>query len=186
MLIFARDYNAVRVGLRRGKEGESSGIGGLATLLTIIREDFTTDGTDDTDVGREASPRRPRAGRLGEPSLPVNSLSVKSVKSVVPFSLVAAGRAGRFEPFRGKWFFAVFSGMQATVWSGVRMCQAIRDNPKGIESISPGLRGMSYPGGMTEKSQTLQAEIFKLKIIGHLPAVPIGATHLKRKSSLKL
>jgi len=59
-------------------------------------------------------------------------------------------------------------------------------NPKGIESISPGLRGMSYPGGMTEKSQTLQAEIFKLKIIGHLPAVPIGATHLKRKSSLKL
>jgi hypothetical protein len=111
---------------------------------------------------------------------------VKSVKSVVPFSLVAAGRAGRFEPFRGKWFFAVFSGMQATVWSGVRMCQAIRDNPKGIESISPGLRGTSYPGGMTEKFQTLTAEIFKLKIIGHLPAVPIGATHLKRKSSLKL
>jgi len=50
------------------------------------------------------------------------------------------------------------------------MCQAIRDNPKGIESVSPGLRGTSYPGGMTEKSQTLKAEIFKLKIIGHLPA----------------
>jgi hypothetical protein len=29
-------------------------------------------------------------------------------------------------------------------------------NPKGIESISPGLRGTSYPGSKTEKSPTLK------------------------------
>jgi len=29
-------------------------------------------------------------------------------------------------------------------------------NPKGIESIRPGLRGTSYPAGKTEKSQTLK------------------------------
>jgi hypothetical protein len=59
--------------------------------------------------------------------------------------------------------------------------------PTGLQSSSPRLRGTSYLGSTTKNNpSTLKAEIFKLKIIGHLPAVPIGATHLKRKSSLKL
>jgi hypothetical protein len=38
-------------------------------------------------------------------------------------------------------------------------------NPKEIESISAGLRGTSYPGRKTEKSQTLKAMATKLRWI---------------------
>ena len=43
---------------------------------------------------------------------------------------------------RNIWFFAVFSGMQGALEEGFMALL----NPKGIESISPGLRGTSYPG----------------------------------------
>jgi hypothetical protein len=33
---------------------------------------------------------------------------------------------------------------------------SVSGNPKGIESISPGLRGTSYPGEKTEEFQTLK------------------------------
>jgi len=49
-------------------------------------------------------------------------------------------------------FLAVFGGMPLTIGAITR----VSPNPKGIESISPGLRGTSYPGGKTEKSQTLK------------------------------
>ena len=49
-------------------------------------------------------------------------------------------------------FFAVFGGMPYTYRGEVR----VSANPKGIESISPGLRGTSYPGSKTEKLPTLK------------------------------
>jgi hypothetical protein len=86
---------------------------------------------------------------------------------------------------KGKRFFAVFSGLQATVWRGVPMCQAIRDNPKGIESTSPGLRGTSYPGGMTEKSQTLKGlHLFHKSLICNPFRVVIFLLATQRRPSL--
>jgi len=40
--------------------------------------------------------------------------------------------------------------------TGSAWCSYASGNPKGIESISPALRGTSYPGGKTAKSQTLK------------------------------
>jgi len=71
------------------------------------------------------------------------------------------------------------------VWRGVPMCQAIRDNPNGIESISPGLRGTSYPGGMTEKSQTLKGlHLFHKSLICNPFRVVIFLVATQRRPSL--
>ena len=45
-----------------------------------------------------------------------------------------------------------------TIHNGQNYCSIydLFSNPKGIGSISPGLRGTSYPGGKTESVQTLK------------------------------
>jgi len=60
---------------------------------------------------------------------------------VVQFFLVAAGRAGPFELFRGKWFFAVFSGKPAAI-GFVFLCD-LRDSARAMKpnEITAQIRG---------------------------------------------